>query len=120
MATQARGGGALLSFETGSVEVSRAFVAAASAKRGGMFKQTVSFGSVSSLVEIPAEMSHASIPASDREGNLPDDLVRVSVGVEDVNDLVVGLTAALAAAQAAPKIASPACSTKTALVAAPR
>ena len=97
--SQARGGGALLSFETGDVSISRAFVDAATAKRGGLFKQTVSFGSVASLVEMPAEMSHASIPASEREGHLPDDLVRISVGIEDVGDLVRSLSSALAAAQ---------------------
>lgn len=98
--SQATGGGALMSFETGDLEISRAFVAAASAKRGGLFKQTVSFGSTSSLVEIPNEMSHASIPESERDGHLPPDLVRLSIGIEDSNDLVAALGAALGAAQA--------------------
>ena len=92
-------GGALLSFETGDVDVSQAFVERACAARGGVFKQTVSFGSVSSLVELPCFMSHASIPASERDGRLPLDLVRISAGIEDPGDLVRGLSEALAVAQ---------------------
>eukprot|EP00037_Helgoeca_nana_P015492 m.144598 g.144598 ORF g.144598 m.144598 type:complete len:1025 (+) comp23042_c0_seq1:94-3168(+) len=99
--SQARGGGALLSFETGNVAVSRAFVDRASASRGGVFKQTVSFGSVSSLVALPSEMSHASIPESERAEYLPPDLVRISAGIEDPADLVRGLSDALAVAQVA-------------------
>jgi len=101
--SQARGGGALLSFETGSVEVSRAFVAAACNVQatGGLFKNTVSFGSTGSLVEMPATMSHASIPAAERAGHLPDDLVRIACGIEDAADLVAGLSKALALAQSA-------------------
>jgi hypothetical protein len=109
--SQARGGGALLSFETGDVAVSRAIVKRASQKRGGMFKQTVSFGSVSSLIEIPAEMSHASIPEEEREGHLPADLIRISVGIEDVNDLIHGLCNALTAAQTDTGISVPFLST---------
>ena len=99
--SQARGGGALLSFETGDVDVSRALVARAADKRFGMFKQTVSFGSVSSLIELPNEMSHASIPEAERSGHLPPDLIRLSVGIEDIDDLCRGLGDALAIAQAA-------------------
>ena len=94
---QARGGGSVLSFETGDVAVSRAFVDAAT-QRGGLFKKTVSFGSTSSLVELPAEMSHASVPAAER--GAPDDLVRMSVGIEDVDDLARALRRALSIAQA--------------------
>ena len=113
--SQARGGGALLSFETGDVAVSRSIVARASARRGGMFKQTVSFGSVSSLIEMPAEMSHASIPEEER--TLPADLIRLAVGIEDVDDLIRGLKDALTAAQEAdtrniPRFISTARSTK--------
>lgn len=46
----------------------------------------VSFGSVNSLGEMPCTMSHASIPAEER--TLPADLVRLSVGIEDVRDLL--------------------------------
>jgi hypothetical protein len=64
-----------------------------------VFKQTVSFGSVSSLVALPSEMSHASIPESERAEYLPPDLVRISAGIEDPADLVRGLSDALAVAQ---------------------
>ena len=55
---QARGGGSVISFETGNVTVSRRFVDACR-----LFKITVSFGSCNSLVEMPGIQSHASIPA---------------------------------------------------------
>lgn len=99
--SQAKGGGALLSFETGSVAMSRAFVAQATKKRGGIFKQTVSFGSVTSLVELPFEMSHASIPEDERSAHIPADLVRLSVGIEALLDLKRSVANSLAAAQAA-------------------
>lgn len=54
---------------------------------------------MSSLVELPAEMSHASIPEAERDGVLPPDLVRMSVGIEDASDLSRALGEALAAAQ---------------------
>ena len=96
--SQAKGGGSVLSFETGDVAVSRAFVAAAAHPRGGLFKQTVSFGSVSSLVEMPMDMSHASIP--EEMQHFASDLIRLSIGIEDSTDLVRALSSALAAAQA--------------------
>ena len=46
-----------------------------------LFKTTVSFGSVASLIEMPCEMSHASVPPHLR--SLAADLIRVSVGIED-------------------------------------
>ena len=57
-----------------------------------IFKTTVSFGSVNSLCEMPCTMSHASIPAEKR--TLPADLVRLSIGIEDVRDLITDLTQA--------------------------
>ena len=46
-----------------------------------LFKVTVSFGSVYSLISLPCFMSHASIPADVRAARgLPDDLIRISVG----------------------------------------
>jgi Cys/Met metabolism PLP-dependent enzyme len=56
-----------------------------------LFKITVSFGSVSSLISLPCYMSHASIPAAVRAARgLPDDLVRISAGIEDIDDLLDG------------------------------
>eukprot|EP00039_Didymoeca_costata_P013337 m.201486 g.201486 ORF g.201486 m.201486 type:complete len:1006 (+) comp15744_c0_seq10:222-3239(+) len=95
--SQARGGGCVISFETGHVEISKAFIEHACG-RGGLFKQTVSFGSVSSLVEMPFVMSHASIPEDERLG-IPKDLIRVSVGIEDQGDLYRSMSEALAMAQ---------------------
>ena len=56
-----------------------------------LFRVTVSFGSVTSLISLPCYMSHASIPADVRAARgLPDDLVRISVGIEDPGDLLAG------------------------------
>lgn len=61
------------------------------AEEAALFKITVSFGSVTSLISLPCYMSHASIPAEVRAARgLPDDLVRISVGIEDVHDLLAG------------------------------
>ena len=74
----------MLSFVTGDPELSRAVVEATK-----MFAITVSFGSVNSTISLPNYMSHASIPASLRQlKSIPADLVRISVGAEDVEDLL--------------------------------
>eukprot|EP00796_Vickermania_ingenoplastis_P000237 gene238-116_t len=85
---QSRGPSSLLSFETGDVEVSQRFVQACK-----LFKLTVSFGSCNSLVEMPCLLSHASIPAAER--TLPDDLVRLSIGIEQIEDLLADLRQAI-------------------------
>jgi cystathionine beta-lyase len=57
---------------------------------------TVSFGSVHSSISMPAYMSHASMPAEVRAArSLPEDLVRISVGIEDSDDLIEDLGSAL-------------------------
>jgi cystathionine beta-lyase len=90
---QARGPSTVLSFETGSAELSRAVVEATR-----IFAISVSFGSVNSSISLPARMSHASVPADVRgEVAIPADLVRVSVGIEDADDLIADLEQALAA-----------------------
>lgn len=71
----------------------------------------MSFGSCSSLISLPCFMSHASIPADVRAARgLPDDLVRISAGIEDAGDLVAdldrALTAAMKAAGKAPQTAA--------------
>ncbi|KNE63036.1 hypothetical protein AMAG_08203 [Allomyces macrogynus ATCC 38327] len=84
-------GGAVLAFETGNVKVSERVCTAL--KR---FATTVSFGCVDSLVSMPCRMSHASIPAHARAAAaLPEDLIRVSVGIEDTRDLVRDVRRAL-------------------------
>jgi cystathionine beta-lyase len=89
-ASQSSSPGSLLSFETGNVELSRGVV-----ERTKLFAIAVSFGSVASQISLPCFMSHASIPAAVRaERGLPDDLVRISAGVEDAGDLLRDLEAA--------------------------
>ncbi|MGA2904578.1 MAG: cystathionine beta-lyase [Candidatus Korobacteraceae bacterium] len=81
---QASGDGAVLSFVTGDAELSRTIVEATK-----LFNITVSFGGVNSTISLPNYMSHASIPAHLRQQkSIPADLVRISVGAEDVEDLV--------------------------------
>lgn len=61
-----------------------------------MIGRFVLLGSVKSLISMPCFMSHASIPAAVREARgLNEDLVRISVGIEDVNDLIADLDHAL-------------------------
>ncbi|KAK6127312.1 hypothetical protein DH2020_038975 [Rehmannia glutinosa] len=89
--SQATGAGSVLSFLTGSLALSRHVV-----EKTKYFSITVSFGSVKSLISLPCFMSHASIPAAVREARgLTEDLVRISVGIEDVNDLIADLDNAL-------------------------
>ena len=62
-----------------------------------LFTLAESLGGVESLIEHPAIMTHASIPAENRkELGIHDNLVRVSVGIEDINDLKADLNQALA------------------------
>ncbi len=58
-----------------------------------LFTLAESLGGVESLIEHPAQMTHASVAGSALE--VPDDLVRVSVGIEDVEDLAADLQRAL-------------------------
>ena len=87
---QADGDGAVLSFCTGNEELSTRIVAATR-----LFATTVSFGSLHSTISLPCRMSHASIPEESRGSRcLPPDLVRISVGIEDVDDLIADLARA--------------------------
>ncbi|GMH08131.1 hypothetical protein Nepgr_009971 [Nepenthes gracilis] len=89
--SQAKGAGSVLSFLTGSLELSKHV-----AETTKYFSITVSFGSVKSLISLPCFMSHASIPSTVREARgLTEDLVRISVGIEDVDDLIADLDHAL-------------------------
>ncbi|MHC4780024.1 MAG: cystathionine beta-lyase [Planctomycetota bacterium] len=92
--SQARGTGAVLAFETGSRARSQQF-----AERAKIFKIAVSFGSVHSQVCLPGEMSHACVPKKVRRvRGFPDDLVRLSMGIEDIEDLLADLERALSGA----------------------
>ena len=89
--SQASGGGCLLSFTTGNVALSKGLM-----EHSKLFKVTVSFGSTTSLLSLPCFMSHASIPPEIRAARgLPDDLVRISAGIEDEKDLIADLAQAM-------------------------
>ncbi|HEY6803256.1 MAG TPA: cystathionine beta-lyase [Pyrinomonadaceae bacterium] len=89
---QSKGDGAVLSFTTGDPEFSVRLVEATR-----LFRIAVSFGSVGSTISLPCRMSHASIPVALRKRlGPPPDLIRLSVGIEDVEDLIDDLAQALA------------------------
>lgn len=91
---QMQGGfGGMLTFELdASLDATRQFVA-----RTRLFQLAVSLGAVESLIEQPATMSHASYAAADRAApGISDGLIRLSVGLEDVDDLEEDLRQALA------------------------
>lgn len=89
--SMARGAGAVLSFETGSVQVSERIVEAAK-----LWAISVSFGCVNSLISLPCRMSHASIDAKTRqERAMPEDIIRLCVGIEDADDLIEDLSRAV-------------------------
>jgi cystathionine beta-lyase len=97
---QASGDGAVLSFVTGDPEFSRTVV-----ETTKLFAIAVSFGGVNSTISLPNYMSHASIPTHLRQQkSVPADLVRISVGAEDVDDLIDDLSQAfeIAARQSTP------------------
>lgn len=87
---QSNGSGSVICFCTGSVPFSQHIVS-----KTKLFKITVSFGSVNSLISLPGAMSHASIPEEVRKArSFPEDLIRLSIGIEDIDDLIADLTRA--------------------------
>lgn len=94
--SMARGAGAVLSFETGDIHLSERIVESAK-----LWAISVSFGCVNSLISMPCRMSHASIDAKTRqERGVPEDLIRLCVGIEDGEDLLDDLRSALVQAGA--------------------
>jgi cystathionine gamma-lyase len=93
---QMSGPGGMLSFELkGSVAAANEF-----ASRTQVFTLAESLGGVESLCEVPASMTHASIPAGvRREQGLADGLVRLSVGIEHIDDLIHDVEQALECAR---------------------
>jgi cystathionine beta-lyase/cystathionine gamma-synthase len=88
---QASGFGGMIAFDTGSVEKGAAVL-----KRARLFALAESLGGVESLISHPATMTHASVPREEREKvGLTDGLVRLSVGIEDLDDLIGDLASAL-------------------------
>jgi cystathionine beta-lyase len=94
--SMARGAGAVLSFETGDTKLSERIVESAR-----LWAISVSFGCVNSLISMPCRMSHASIdPKTRAERQMPEDIIRLCVGIEDVEDLIDDLRRALVQAGA--------------------
>ena len=92
---QQRGFGGMISFDLeGDLEAARRFL-----KACRLFACAESLGGVESLIEHPAIMTHASIPPDRRrELGIGDAFIRLSVGIEDREDLVADLERAFAAA----------------------
>jgi cystathionine gamma-lyase len=89
---QGRYGGMVTAVLKGGLAASRRFL-----ERCELFALAESLGGVESLIEHPAIMTHASLPARVRADlGIGDGLVRLSVGVEDVDDLIAELRVALA------------------------
>jgi len=89
---QMKGFGGMLSIELGDTAFARRFV-----ERTKIFALAESLGGVESLIGHPASMTHASVPPEMRRRmGLTDSLVRLSVGIEDVEDLIGDLDQALA------------------------
>ena len=90
---QMQGFGGMLAFELGSLEHARRLL-----NRVGLMALAESLGGVESLISHPATMTHASVPADRRAAlGITDGLVRISVGIEDVDDLTADLAQALEA-----------------------
>lgn len=92
MKKQTTGFGGMISFDVGSESKADELLA-----KLRYFTLAESLGAVESLISVPARMTHASIPRERRlELGITDGLVRISVGIEDVEDLLEDLTDALA------------------------
>jgi cystathionine gamma-lyase/cystathionine beta-lyase/cystathionine gamma-lyase/homocysteine desulfhydrase len=88
---QMRGFGGVISFELGSFEKARTFLNGLQ-----LMALAESLGGVETLIGHPASMTHASVPPERRaQIGLTEDMVRVSVGIEDVDDLIADLAQAL-------------------------
>jgi cystathionine gamma-lyase/cystathionine beta-lyase/cystathionine gamma-lyase/homocysteine desulfhydrase len=85
------GFGGMISFETGSLAAARAVL-----DNVRLCALAESLGGVETLISHPAMMTHASVPANQRARlGISDGLVRISVGIEDVDDIIADLDAAL-------------------------
>ncbi|WP_027724658.1 bifunctional cystathionine gamma-lyase/homocysteine desulfhydrase [Tuberibacillus calidus] len=88
---QAAGFGGMISFDVGSEALSEQVL-----RKIKWFTIAESLGAVESLISVPAKMTHASIPKDRRdELGITDGLIRLSVGVEDIDDLIEDLKQAL-------------------------
>ncbi len=85
-------GGMITFLLQGGIEESRRFL-----EKTKLFSLAESLGGVESLIEHPAIMTHASIPRENREEiGIYDNLIRISAGIEDIDDLLNDLETALA------------------------
>jgi len=90
-ARQMRGFGGMLAFELGSLEAARRLLNGVR-----LLALAESLGGVESLISHPATMTHASVPAERRAAlGITDGLVRISAGIEDIEDLKEDLAQAL-------------------------
>jgi cystathionine beta-lyase/cystathionine gamma-synthase len=89
---QMKGFGGMIAFETGSLENAKAVL-----RSVRICSLAESLGGVETLISHPATMTHASVPAEARERlGITGGLVRISAGIEDVEDLIADLDQALA------------------------
>ena len=85
------GFGGMIAFETGSLAAARAVL-----DNVRLCALAESLGGVETLISHPATMAHASVPLEQRNRlGITDGLVRISVGVEDVEDIIADVDAAL-------------------------
>ena len=89
---QMRGPGSMISFGVkGGLEAGKKLM-----DNVKMIMLAVSLGGVESLIQHPASMTHAGVPKEEREAaGITDELVRFSVGIEDINDIIADLEQAL-------------------------
>ena len=88
---QAKGFGGMISFDTESPERAESILS-----KLQYFTLAESLGAVESLISVPTKMTHASIPRKRREAlGITDGLIRISIGIEDANDLIEDLNQAL-------------------------
>ena len=88
---QMSGFGGMISFEVGDVDLARRILGATK-----IFSLAESLGGVESLIGHPASQTHASVPVAMREAmGLTESLVRLSVGIEEVDDLIEDLDQAI-------------------------
>jgi cystathionine beta-lyase/cystathionine gamma-synthase len=88
---QQKGPGAMLSFDVGSLDAARRFL-----NQVKLCALAESLGGVETLISLPALMTHASMPKETQERvGITEGLVRLSVGIEDVEDIIADLDQAL-------------------------
>lgn len=88
---QQRGPGAMLSFDLGSLDSAKRFL-----NQVKLCSLAESLGGVETLISLPAQMTHASMPPEVRERiGIAEGLVRLSVGIEDLEDIIADLDQAL-------------------------